>query len=121
MFYNLIKVTYIDLTYFDFSKINNTERMFAGCQSLTSIKLPTTTLQLPIKHMNNMFYDCSSLNTLDLSNFKMPNALDISYMFYGCSKLTILKLPNFISSKIININSIFGGCNSLTSLILSTM
>ena len=44
-----------------------------------------------------MFYGCSSLSSLDLSNFIPNNALDMEDMFYGCSNLYSLDLSNTLS------------------------
>ena len=38
--------------------------------------------------LSNMFDGCSSLISIDLSNFKTDNIKDISYMFYNCEYLT---------------------------------
>ena len=38
-----------------------------------------------------MFSHCSSLTSLDLSNFNTNKVEDMSYMFYNCSSLTSLK------------------------------
>ena len=37
-----------------------------------------------------MFYNCSSLTYLNLSNFNTNNVNNMSYMFYNCSSLTSL-------------------------------
>ena len=37
--------------------------------------------------MNYMFYECSSLKELNISNFNTSNALYKSEMFYNCSSL----------------------------------
>ena len=42
-----------------------------------------------------MFYDCTSLASLDLSNFNTANVTDMMYMFSGCSGLTSLDLSSF--------------------------
>ena len=34
-----------------------------------------------------MFYGCSSLNNLNLSNFNTQNVTDMIDIFYGCSSL----------------------------------
>ena len=36
--------------------------------------------------MKRMFYKCSNLISIDLSNFKTDKVNDMSYMFCGCSK-----------------------------------
>ena len=35
--------------------------------------------------MSNMFWGCSSLEGLDLSNFNTDNVIDMAGMFKGCS------------------------------------
>ena len=37
--------------------------------------------------MSGMFYECSSLKELNLSNFNTNNVTNMSHMFYGCSSL----------------------------------
>ena len=39
-----------------------------------------------------MFYNCSSLNNLDVKNFDTKNDTDMSRMFYNCSSLNKLNL-----------------------------
>ena len=41
-----------------------------------------------INNMREMFYECSSLKEINLSNFNTNNVTNMSYMFYECEKLT---------------------------------
>ena len=61
--------------------------------------------------MSYMFYNCSSLKELDLSNFNTNNVTNMSYMFFGCSSLNELNLFNFNTNNVINISGMFGGCS----------
>ena len=45
--------------------------------------------------MNSMFAGCSSLQTLNLSNFNTSSVRDISYMFNDCTSLKYLIISNF--------------------------
>jgi len=72
-----------------------------------------------IKNMSYMFYNCSSLNSLDLSNFNTNNVTKMSYMFYNCHSLTSLNLSNFNTNNVTNMSGMFSDCSSLTSLNLS--
>ena len=58
--------------------------MFSGCSSLTSIDLSNFNTQ-KVTDMSYMFSDCISLTNIDLSNFNTQKVIDISYMFSGCS------------------------------------
>ena len=35
--------------------------------------------------MSNMFSDCGSLTSIDLSNFNTDNVINMSEMFYNCT------------------------------------
>ena len=50
--------------------------------------------------MSCMFYNCSSLKELNLSNFNTKNVTNMSYMFGYCSSLKELNLSNFNTSKV---------------------
>ena len=55
-----------------------------------------------ITNMNGMFFKCSSLTSLNLSNFNTNNVTNMSYMFNKCSKLTSLNLSNFNTNNVTN-------------------
>ena len=46
-------------------------------------------------YVGGMFSNCSSLTSLDLSNFNTSRVINMQYMFYGCSSMTSLDLSNF--------------------------
>ena len=60
-----------------------------------------------VTNMSNMFSDCRSLTSLDLSSFNTSKVTDMRYMFYGCSKLTSLDLSSFNTSNVTNMGSMF--------------
>jgi surface protein len=66
-----------------------------------------------------MFYLCSSIENINLSNFNTIKAEDMSYMFYYCIKLTSLNLSNFITNNVEYMDNMFNGCNNLNILNLS--
>ena len=51
--------------------------------------------------MSFMFYNCSSLKGLNLSNFNTNNVDNMSNMFYGCSSLKELNASNFNTNNVI--------------------
>ena len=61
--------------------------------------------------MNHMFSDCSSLTSLNLSNFNTNNVTNMWYMFHNCPSLTYLNLSNFNSKNVKNMLFIFSGLN----------
>ena len=67
-----------------------------------------------------MFNNCSTVKTLDLSNFNTSNVTSMINMFSQCSSLTELDLSNFNTLNVTNMSNMFSGCRSLTSLDLSS-
>ena len=72
-----------------------------------------------VTDMHEMFYNCSALNSLNLSGFNTSNVTDMHYMFTNCSAITSLDLSGFNTSNVTNMMFMFGGCVALTSLDLS--
>ena len=93
-------------------------RMFYGCSLLTSLDVSNLDTSRVI-NMFDMFYNCSGLASLDLSTFNTSEVTSMSYMFYGCRSLTSLDLSNFSTLKVTNMKYMFYNCSKLTSLDLS--
>ena len=98
--------------------LNDMSCMFYYCSSLTSLDL-SNFITINVKNMSYMFSDCSSLTSINLSNFNTKNTNDMSFMFYNCSSLTSINMSNFNTINVTNMNSMFYNCSSLTSLDLS--
>ncbi len=92
---------------------------FYNCNNLTKIEGIENLNTVNVKDMNDMFYACSGLTSLDLSKFDTQNVTDMSYMFSGCYKLTLLNLSKFNTQNVTSMNEMFSGCSGLTSLDLS--
>ena len=58
-------------------------------------------------NMSGMFSFCSSLTSLNLSNFNTNNVTDMRYMFSDCSSLTSLNLSNFNTNNVTNMSKMF--------------
>lgn len=63
-----------------------------------------------------MFYSCSKLKSIDLSDFNISKAINMSGMFSRCNYLTSLNLSSFDTSNVVNMNMMFQ-CMKLTSII----
>ena len=98
--------------------LNNTNFIFYDCSSLTSLNLSNFNTS-NVSNMSYMFYNCRSLISLNLSNFNTNNVKDMSYMFYNCSSLISLNVSNFNTNNVTDMSDMFSGCSSLTSLNLS--
>ena len=51
--------------------------------------------------MNHMFYECSSLKELNLTNFNTNKVSNMFGMFWGCLSLKELNLTNFNTNNVL--------------------
>lgn len=94
-------------------------KWFSGCTNLTSIEGIENLNTSNVKNMNEMFGQCSNLETLDLSHFNTEKVGNMSNMFNGCTKLRDLNISSFNTENVTNMYGMFYGCSSLDSLDLS--
>ena len=97
------------------SKITNMASMFNNCSSLISVDLSNFNTS-QVTSMYAMFFNCSSLTSLDVSNFNTSQVTNMQRMFYNCSSLTSLDVSNFDTSQVTDTDSMFYNCSSLASL-----
>ena len=93
--------------------------MFANCRSLSSIDLSAFNTN-KVTYMSEMFLGCEQLGSLDLSNFNTEQTKGMELMFYNCKKLAELNLKSFNTQNVSWIGGMFYGCSELTSLDLSS-
>ena len=102
---NLKNVSFIQIA----TTVNNTQSMFAGCSSLTSVPLFNTA---SVTSMISMFTGCTSLTSVPL--FNTASVTSMNSMFAACASLTSVPLFNTVS--VMDLNTMFFGCTSLTSV-----
>ena len=66
-----------------------------------------------------LFYQCSNITKIDLSNFDTSSVIKMAHLFHGCLSLTSINFTNFKTNLVERMESMFYGCQSLTSLDLS--
>ena len=120
MFSYLTKLTSIDLSEWDASKVTNMESMFFHCYSLKKLNLSKWNTS-SVTNMGSMFSNCSSLASLNLSSFNTSNVTNMESMFHGCHKLTKLNLSSFDTSKVTSIAQMFGAYTSNDKMNLTTI
>lgn len=104
--------------YLNTENVTSMRAMFSGCSSLTSLDVSNFKTQ-NVTNMGYMFATCSALTSLDLSNFNTQNVIDMGFMFAQCQNLTSLNLSNFDTRNVTNMRAMFNVCTGLTSLDLS--
>ena len=118
-FENLTKLeTITGLKYLNTANVTDMSYMFFNCSSLTSLDV-THFNTANVTNMESMFSLCSSLISLNVTHFNTANVTDMSYMFSSCSSLTSLDLSNFNTAKVTNMESMFRGSSNLETIYAS--
>ena len=110
-------VTNLDLSKFDTSNVTDMSSMFLYC-ALTSLDLSNFDTS-KVTNMASMFRGCD-VTSLDLSNFNTSNVTNMSEMFNETSKLSDLNVSGFDTSNVTNMSYMFDSCSELTSLDISS-
>ena len=63
--------------------------------------------------MNGMFWNCSSLKEIDVSNFDTSRVTDMTSMFEGCSSLEYIDVTGFDTSSTKYNSDVFRNCTAL--------
>ena len=88
------------------------EDMFNGCTSLTTLNLSNFNTT-NVTSMAHTFLGCTALQTLNLSNFNTANVTTMSYMFQGCIALTTIYGGDWVKKPGLQQINVFGYCASL--------
>ena len=139
------KLKSIDLSSWDTTSLKNADWMFSGCAALTTVKGMTGWASGGnLAKVDHLFYNCTSLPSVDLSGwttgactdmnrmFYLDTALasvdftgwdtssctDFQMMFYECPTLNNLDLSGFDTSSASSLNYFAYNCHSLTNIIL---
>lgn len=98
------------------------ENMFYNCKSLEEIDVYNWRLT-NISSMKNMFYNCQSVKVLDCKYWNVGYSSPVSVLdgvFYNCRSVQELNLKNWDVSKTYSMKQLFTNCLSLSSIDLST-
>ena len=98
--------------------LTNTNYLFYNCSSLINIDLSNFDAK-NINDMSYMFYQCSSLMSVDASYLNSQNVINMCYMFCNCSSLINIDLTYFNTQNVKNMCCMFSGCSSLADINLS--
>ena len=107
--------TITGLEYLNTEKATLMNSMFFNCSSLTSLDVTHFNTE-KVTDMYSMFSSCSSLTSLDVTHFNTEKVTDMYSMFSSCSSLTSLDVTHFNTEKVTDMYSMFSSCSSLTSL-----
>ena len=97
-----------------------TRDMFLGCANLTKIEGLSNLDVSTVKNMSATFGDCSSLTSLDLSDWNTSAATTMERMFAQCSNLETIEWssgesPKWSTASVTDMSQMFENCRSLAT------
>ncbi len=108
----------LDLSSFDLTRAWDISKMFYNCTKLETIKIgDKSKTGNNLNRLDDMFYGCRKLTSLDLSGIKTSASMVYSPMFLDCDALTDLNISNFYISN--DISNELAQCDKLMKLDLS--
>lgn len=121
LFYELPKIEKINISGWNTPNARNFINCFAGCTNLKEIigieDLDTSN----VIELTNMFYQCQSLENLDVSKWKTSNVDSITGFVNHCKKLKTIKgLENWDYKKLEWVTGAFADCPVLDNIDLSS-
>jgi surface protein len=99
-------------------QIEDFSYMFYGCTNIIDIDLSNFDFQ-STRIMNDMFNYCINLVNIRFPQSSIENVINTSYMFNYCKKLLKIDLSNMNTENVISMAGMFQHCESLESLDLS--
>ena len=105
IFFECSTLTSLDISKFNINLVKTMAYMFSGCKLLRTLKLHKL---VRIRNLNmglNLNYDYTPVSIFDTNLL----VINVSHMFSDCSSLKSLDLSNFKSSKVVCMDYMFSG------------
>lgn len=117
--FNQSSVTSLDVTEWDIQNVENLTGVFMMCTNLTEIKGIENWNTSKVTSMNQLFYQCKKITSLNISGWDTGQVTNMGGMFDTCESLASLDLSDWDTSKVTTMNGLFANCLVLTSLNVS--
>jgi len=117
MFSHCNRLSSIDLSQLDTSKVTKMRGMFYGCSELRSIDVSQLDTS-KVTNMQSMFSYCRELRSIDVSNFNTSKVTNMSDMFSACNELRSIDVSNFNIRNVTNMDAIFSYCPNCIKIIV---
>lgn len=92
-------------------------RMFYGCSELQNIDLSNWNSS-GVQWTRNVFADCTNLKFIDLSSWNTDQVMFADEMFRGCTNLKTVDLRNWFTKGIADVEYLFDDCTHLSNIIV---
>ena len=113
-------IEHADLSQLDTSQAKDLSNLFYGCTSLQSVDLSQLDMS-NVTSMRGMFADCKNLKSVNLLGIDTSNVTDMRSMFSGCQSLESVDLSQLNTTNVTDMSELFFDCKKLISVDLSAL
>ena len=119
-FRGMTKLTSVsNMQYLNTSEVTDMQYMFFNCSAMESVDVSKFNTS-KVTDMSYMFYNCGAMESIDVSTFNTSNVRYMENMFFACTGLTTLNLKNFNTQNVKSFRGMFYYCTDLTNLDISS-
>lgn len=94
--------------------------LFQNYEQLKDVDFAEAVDTSQVEDLNNLFEDCTQLESVSLASFDTTGLKNADYLFYGCSALKAVDLYGFDVTSVTSMIGMFNGCSSLRTLDLTS-
>ena len=116
MFSNCKKLQTLDLSKWKTHNLESMSSMFCNCIKLKEIKGIESFDTTSLNFIRELFRGCSSLESIDLNNWKIKEIYSLENLFKNCKKLKSVKIGNLNTDSVSCIDSMFENCQALKDI-----
>ena len=98
----------------------NSSYLFQNYEQLKDVDFQDAVDTSQVEKLNNIFEDCTQLESVSLASFKTDRLENADYLFYGCSALKTVDLYGLDVTSVTSMIGMFNGCSSLRALDLTS-
>ena len=106
----------VDQSMAEYHGLTSMQGMFSSLYDVTEIEGIEYLNTENVTDMSNMFCDCNSLTSVNLSHFNTSKVTTMAYMFDSCESLTTLNVSGFDMSNVMDVEAMFRYCSNLTTI-----
>lgn len=110
----------IDQSMAEYHGLTSMQGMFSSLYDVTEIEGIEYLNTENVTDMSNMFYECESLTSLDLTKFNTNQVTNMNGMFYSCNNLTTIYCNDNWAKDGLSDMEMFNGCHNLVGAVAFT-
>lgn len=117
MFEDCKNATVIDISSYNIENVKSMNNMFKGCTKLKNIIGLSELKGYKVETIQYLLENCYELESIDLSNLKPDNLVNMGRAFRECEKAKVINIEGIDTSNVANFSFLFDYCFELATVL----